>query len=164
MNVPVEAVSAIERWMRTNFPDAYVESREIFERVVVLFRASEEATYYELEVTGEAFRKQPTGTILDDLENQEVARRLRNDPSLRLQYRSSRVVPHFETRYVSCDGRQYRIVRDSNHNVQIFDSADQLLEETPPGLRVMQNSVYRRSREEWCREIRSRRSGSDPKS
>lgn len=164
MNVPAEAVEAVEQWLKEQFPDAQVDSGEIFERDVVLFRASEETDHYELEITEEAFRDHSTDTILDDLESQDVARRLRQDPTLRLQYRSSRRVPYIETRHVTCDGRRYRIVRDSDHNVQIFDSSDQLLEETPPGLRVMQHSVYRRSSDDWCREIRSRRSGSDLRS
>ncbi len=56
MNIDLAVVTTVEDWFRTNFPDHNVESAEIFDRMVVLFRTSRPRSVpYELEISYEAF-------------------------------------------------------------------------------------------------------------
>ncbi len=56
MNIDPAAVTIVEDWFRWNFPDHDVESAEIFDRMVVLFRTSRPRSVpYELEISYEAF-------------------------------------------------------------------------------------------------------------
>ncbi len=149
-------VERIKEWMSSQFPGAVVDAVEIGEREVTLFRIHRpEASTCELEVTQEALDHHTADVILGDLESEDVAGRLARDSTLRLQYKSTCEVPHFETRHVACDGKTYRVVRDDKHNVRIYDSHDQLLERLPRQMLVMQASIYRRHEQRWCEEIRS---------
>lgn len=148
-------VEALEVGLIEIFSDAEVESHYIFDRSVVLFRIYDRprSPFPELEITEEALEDHEADTILIDLVDHEVPERLGRDPSMRLCYYTRRSVPPAEVRYVRCDGRLYRIVRDEGHNVRVFDSADRPLENLPPTLLVLRSSLYQRSQDELCSDV-----------
>jgi hypothetical protein len=141
----------LERW----FPDSRVESQEIFDRETHLFRIHlPTGRASELEVSREVLDHEPPEAIVNELSQSDSAERLRRDPSVRVQYFSSGI-DHFETRYVLCDGRQYRVVRDDKHNVSIFDSSDNLLLNTPRQMLVRPTSIFRSREADWRDQIRA---------
>ena len=82
--------------------------------------------------------------------------RLLAHPTLRLLYTSDRTIPHFETLPIHCDGRGYRVVRDENGDVHIYDDQDRRLANRH-GQRTLRSSVFMRSDQEWCEEVRQGR-------
>lgn len=150
-----ESADAIACWLQEKSGVANVEWDAIFDRDVALFRLyRDEPPSPELEVTAEALEDHPSETILADLDDQQVVQRLVADPTMRLRYYTRREVPPREEMWVRCDGRRYRVLRDSGHNVRIFDNAGRLLDNIPDTLLVMPSSVFRKSNQKWCREIR----------
>jgi hypothetical protein len=146
----------IEEWLATALPGTQASHAQL-DRETVLFRAHEArsgAPRYELEISREAFEDQRAETIVADLILQKVADRLRADPTMRLSYTRDRNVPHIETLWVTCDGRQYRVVRDGEHSVRIYDRAGQLLANGPLSMTVIPSSIHRRGVSEWCEDIR----------
>lgn len=116
--------ASVEQWLVNASPGTEL-SHAVLDRETVLFRAHEPrvgAACYELEISREAFEDHTVEIVLADLTRHKVADRLRADPTMRLNYTRDRNVPHLETLWVTCDERQYRVVRDSDHNVRIFDT------------------------------------------
>jgi hypothetical protein len=82
-------ITKIEAWFSESFPSHTVASKDIGTREVVLFRAHKEtprAPRYELEVSYEAFEDHGADAIVKDLVAKGVARRLQQDPAIRLMY------------------------------------------------------------------------------
>lgn len=153
--IPDEAVTKLEEWFARHFKEGRIDSEEIFDRDVQLFRVTApDGTTYELEITEEAFEDRRVDEILEDLKEEEVAERLRSDPSMRLCYYRGGKVPATETRWITCDGRSYRIVRDADHNVVVYDSQDQPLGNLPDDILVLPSSIHRRRKEKWRSDIR----------
>jgi hypothetical protein len=147
---------SIEQWLQATLPGT-AASHAPLDREVVLFRAHEPrsgAPRYELEISREAFEDHIVETIVADLVQQKVADRLRADPTMRLTYSRDRNVPQLETLWVVCDGPHYRVVRDTKHNVRIYDKSNQLLSNWPAVMTVMPNSIHHRPAGGWCEDIR----------
>ena len=122
----------IQAWLSAGLQASRIESTTIFDRDSILFRAwPRGGRAVELEVDRKAIEDFTSAMILADLEDSDVLTRLTTDPSMRLCYGFKRDVPHFESRTVVCEGRQYRIVRDASHNVRIYDGTDERLKGTP---------------------------------
>lgn len=155
---PEESVEVLEGWMRDHFPDCEIQSGRPAVGRRMIFRATcEDGRSFELAVTEQAMEGHPAETILSDLNDQDVATRLRDDPTMQLCYYKDRSVPWFESWILKCDGQEYRIVRDSGHNVVIYDESDEPLADRPEGMRVLRSSIFDRQRSKWCQEIRSQR-------
>ena len=91
MNIDLAVVTTVEDWFRTNFPDHNVESAEIFDRMVVLFRTSRPRSVpYELEISYEAFQDHDADTIVGDLDRLKAAQQLKEQPKVRLTYNRQR--------------------------------------------------------------------------
>ena len=151
-----DSFKTIEQWLVNSFPGTQA-SYAVLDREVVLFRVHEPrpgAPRLELEISREAFEDRKVETIVADLVRQRVTDRLRADPTLRLNYTRDRDIPHVETLWVACDERQYRVVRNGEHNVRIYDKADRLLANWPAVMTVMPNSIHRRVATQWCDDIR----------
>ena len=89
-----------------------------------------------------AFEDWSLDEIQADLESQGVIERLQRDPTMWLVYTRERVCPQSEPLFVKCDGRNYQVVRDSDHNVRVYDDSGWLLENSPQVLAVMPDSVF----------------------
>ena len=152
-----DAINGIAAWLGRQLATANVRARADANRDVVLFRIEpgDGSAERELEISGEALDDQTPETIIADLSRQEVPQRLSRDATMRLAYTTDREVPHFETRLVICDGRNYRIVRGDDHTVRIFASTGRLLEQTPSPLSVLETSIFRGPPERWWDDIRA---------
>ena len=151
-----DSLKNISEWLGGTLPGTDVSHAHL-DRETVLFRGHEArsgAPRYEIEISREALEDHPAATIVADLIREKVADRLRADPTMRLNYTRDRNVPHLETLWVTCDERQYRVVRDGGHNVRIYDKAGQLLGNWPPTMTVIPSSIHRRGVTEWCKDIR----------
>jgi hypothetical protein len=149
------AFKHVEHWLVSALPGT-VPSHRALDRDMVLFRAHEPlpgSPRYELEMSREALEDHKVETIVADLVRQKVADRLRADPTMRLNYNRDRQVPHLETLWVTCDSSHYRVVRDGEHNVRIYDKAGQLLANWPAAMTVIQTSIHRRPINQWCQDI-----------
>jgi hypothetical protein len=91
---------------------------------------------------------------VDFLVGEHVLERLRWDPTIRLSLDASGTVPPVESRTIECDGRTYRVQRDTEHNVRIFDANGRLLENTPRTMLVMPDSIHQRNISAWQEDIR----------
>jgi len=151
-----EAIEAISEWFSSQM-NLEVSWFEIPDRQVFVFRAESDSSQGdpELEITRVAFEDVPVDQIISDLEDHEVISVFQRDPTMHLTYKSDRTVPHFERMPLRVDGRMYRVVRDRDHNVKIFDDQDRLLENFPSEMTVLPQSIYRRSRQRWSEEIRN---------
>jgi hypothetical protein len=146
-------VSEIERWIAAQFPAAFVEKGEDFERETVLFRVKiQDNMASELELSREVLTDNSPASLVAALNQSDVAERLERDPSVRVQFFSSGI-PHFETRWIECDGRTYRVVRDEKHNVTLYDAADRRLANMPPQMLVTDTSIFRGPAHEWGGQI-----------
>ncbi len=91
MNIDPATVTIVEDWFRWNFTDHDVESAEIFDRMVVLFRTSRPRSVpYELEISYEAFQDHDADTIVGDLDRLKAAQQLKEQPKVRLMYNRQR--------------------------------------------------------------------------
>jgi hypothetical protein len=150
-----DSISTIGDWLQVLLGAVSVQTNSDPVRDAVLFRIDVgDGNVRELEISEEALNDLATEDIVMDLGRAQVSERLRSDSTMRLTYNQYRDVPHFETLIVRCDGKSYRVVRDSHHAVRIFDEADQLLASTPSPLPVLQMSVFRRTPSRWQEDIR----------
>ena len=104
MKIDQTRIEAVDAWFRVDFPDHEVESGEIFDREVVLFRAELpelHAPRYELEISYEAFQDHDAQTIVNDLNVQKASERLRDEPTVRLMYNRFRRLVETD-RHSSC--------------------------------------------------------------
>jgi hypothetical protein len=148
-------VDAVQKWLAAQFPEATIVTGEIFDRESTLFRVHTKAgPYPELEILREVLEDKSPDTLVRELAKSDALERLRRDPSVRIQYFRSGI-NHFETRYVQCDNRHYRIVRDDKHNVTIFDYDDRRLANMPPQMLVLPASIFDLQVGEWCTRIMS---------
>ena len=154
MTLPRDSLDGIRAFLAYQL-NASVSTRADLDREVIVFEARqpEGATICAFEITDEALRDHPAEAIIEDLRRHEVVQRLQRDPTMRLRYSTDRDVPSFESLEVRWDGRRYRVVRDAQHNVRIFDASDRALERTPTMMLVMPSSIFRRSLGEWCGDI-----------
>lgn len=158
--VPKDTTEAIAAWLVGQFKDA-APSAIASSVDGIVFRAvgQDGSTLGEIEVSDEALADHPPEVIIGDLERAGAADHLRRDPSVRLSYLTDRRVYNFESLVVECDGRQYRVVRDAHHNVQIFDASGAALLNRPAAPLVLPMSIHRRAVSRWCDEIRTWRGG-----
>lgn len=148
-------VEAIRQWLASQFPESTIDSQSIFDTETHLFRVHQQkGRHPELEVSREILERTKPEALLRELAQSDAIERMKRDPSVRIQYFSSGI-PHFETRYVRCDGTRYRVVRDDKHNLSIFDSADKRLAKTPPHMLVFSGSIFQVQESEWCAKIRT---------
>lgn len=151
-----DAFKSVAKWLANALPGTEV-SYGVLDRETVLYRVHAPhagAPRYELEISREAFEDHPVETILADLARLKIPDRLCVDPTMRLNYTRDRNVHHLETLWVTCDGRNYRVVRDSEHNVRIYDKAQQLLTNWPTVMTVLPSSIHTRPVSEWCEDVR----------
>jgi len=157
MTVPKDTVEALTSWFLKVFPAATSDTRADPDREVVVFSVTPQdaSGTRSFEVTDEALNDHPPESIIRDLERQRIPALLKRDPTLRPRYSTDRRIPHLETREVICDRQAYRVVRDSGHNLAVYDSNGGRLAKTPTGLWVMDASIFNRSEAEWCQDIRN---------
>ena len=157
MTAPKNTVDALTSWFLQVFPGGASKTRAEPDREVVVFSVTphDASGTRSFEVTDEALNDHPPESIIRDLERQRIPALLKRDPTLRPRYSTDRRIPHVETREVRCDRRTYRVVRDSGHNVVVYDSKDRRLAKTPTGLWVMDASIFARPKAEWCQDIRN---------
>ena len=150
-----DSVAGLTSWIARQYPGADVSARADAIRDVIVFSATptDGSGTRMLEITDEAMADVPVVTIIEDLEQQGVPSLLRRDPTMRRTYSSDRKVPHFEQLRIECGGRQYRVVRDSSHNVRIFDDQDLPLDKLPPSVLAMDASIFRRPMIHWCTDV-----------
>jgi len=155
MTTAKEAVQAISEWLRTRFQGSTVDTQNIFDKETQLFRVHVgKGKHPELEVSREVLGHRTTEAILSELGKGDTIERMNRDPSVRIQYFDSGIT-HFETRYLRCDDSLYRVVRDENHNVVVYDSADRRLTKAPRTVLSLPASIFQVSSDEWCSRIRA---------
>jgi hypothetical protein len=146
-------IKAVAAWLAQRFPGAPIEHNGDFDRETYLFRVSlGPARHPELELSREVTDRQDAPQVLSELEREDVAARMSRDPTLRVQFFDDGI-RGFETRIVQCDGRLYRVVRDKQHNVVIYDAKGRRLERSPQSMHVLQGSIFKRDAAKWCEEI-----------
>jgi len=87
MEPSAEQISAVEAWLRQNFPAARIESGHSFDREVELFRIRDEkapAPAKELEISDLAFEDHAVADIISALGRERAAWRLAQEPERRL--------------------------------------------------------------------------------
>ena len=158
MTTDNSVVDAVLKWLANHFPDTSVEHAGDFDRETHLFRIQPpQGRAPELELSREVLERKSPASVTGTLDREKVAERLTRDPTLRVQFFEDGV-RGFETRFVTCDGQQYRIVRDGGHNVAIYDSSDQRLPNAPQQQTVMTTSIFKKDMHTWCDAIRVWRS------
>ncbi len=148
-------VGVIARWLRSRLDDVEVDVYDDDLRMVTSFRANvpDLRPSPVLRVTLRVLEDLGVGAILEDLDRERVPERMLARPDMHLVYTTERRIPHFETLPIDCDGRSYRVVRGEDCHVQIFDDQDRLLANR--GRQgTLPSSVFMRSDQEWCDEIR----------
>ena len=122
-----------------------------------LFRIYDRDTspFPELEVTLEALEDWDLQTITADIFKDGLVEWMKRHPSFRLRYGNDRRIDHFENLSVQCHGELFRIVRETGGNVRFYDAKDQLIGD--PVMRVLNTSIFKKSEERWCEEIRQLR-------
>jgi hypothetical protein len=157
-----QKVEELKAWLLDATGAESIEHFDLFDRSVTVLRARmpKPGKNLEIEVSEEALDDHPVDVILEDWRAQNVPARLLSDPTMRLKYYTDRIVPHFETLGVICSGRRYRVVRDSAHNVRVYDSDDRPLERLPQQLLVLTGSIHRQGSQEWCIRIHEWRGAS----
>jgi hypothetical protein len=146
----------LAEWIKAEMPANHVELDDHFDTESVVFYIDAPGVIPApvLQIGEDMLADHPVTDLVEALKRERVLERLRRDPTLRLALHSSGEVPTHESRTVPCDGRTYRIERDSEHNVRIYDSNDRLLENLPRTILVMPNSVHGRNVTEWQQDIR----------
>lgn len=125
---------------------------------LLVFRDHKGGRLGEIEVSNEAAEDVPHATILSDLERAGVLNADSMDRTIRRSYRSDRSLTAGEERIIECDGSRYRVVRDTSHQVIIFDAEGNRLTAMPDGMVVLPQSIHRRPESDWCHDIRAWRS------
>jgi hypothetical protein len=161
MHQNADSINGIASWLQVKLA-AGVTTRAEFDSEVVVFRVQPVTggAAMELAISEEALGDHPPDEVIADLAALDIPDRLRRDPTMRLAYSTDRDVPHLETRYVDCDGRRYRLVRDSQHAVRAYDQSDNLLPSLPSPLPILQVSLFRRGLTQLQDDIRQWRSAS----
>lgn len=150
-----ETVNQIASWIAQQLGGVQVAHAYDFDRDATVFRPQKPGVKMgEIEISDEALGDHTVETIIGDLARHAVPKRLSDDPTMRLAYTVDRDVPHLETRPVTCDGRQYRFVRDSHHAVRVYTSDDQLLERLSSPLPVLSVSLFRRDLADLQQNVR----------
>lgn len=159
MRVPSDTVEALASWLVHLFPGGTVATLADPERDVMVFSITpkDDPEPRSFEATEEALNSHPPEGIIRDLERQRIPALLKRDPTLRPCYSTERRIPHLESLQVSCDNRSYRVVRDSSHNVVIFDASHRRLARLPAAPMVRDDSIFQRPPSEWYRDIRKAR-------
>jgi hypothetical protein len=151
-----DSIEAIVAWLRVQCKTPHVTAHADMHRDVIVFRLDlgDGALPRHLEIGENALRDVPPEDILIDLGRAAVTDRLRQDPTMRLQYTNERSVPHLETLLVRYENEEYRIVRDAAHTVRIFDASDRPLPNTPRST-TLQSSIFARPIDKWIDDIRN---------
>jgi hypothetical protein len=148
-------VKSVAAWLSEQFPSATIEHQGDFDRETHLFRVvRRQGGHPELEISREVLEREEPAQVIEELRREDVASRLDRDPNFRIQFFQDGL-RGLETRIVHCDGRRYRVVRDAQHNVSIYDSEDRRLEKMPQSMLVLPDSVFKRDAAKWCSDIRS---------
>lgn len=145
-------------WLKQAFDAAEVEVIEADRMDVYLFRIRdrEERPWPEFEVTLEALEDWDLNEIGHDITSDGLVQWMKDRPSFRIRYGNDRQISHFESLNVRCGGEWFRVVRDGEANVSIFNSANERLK--AGGMRVLPTSIFRKSEQQWCKEIEELRS------
>jgi hypothetical protein len=155
MAPPSEKPLAVADWLGKQLGAERTRIVDDFDREVVVVCCHKPGSdAAELELSYEALESFDVSQILHDLEGDGIQERLSRDPSVRLQYGTDRRLHHFETRLIQCDGKSYRVVRDAEHNVFIFDNKGKPLASIPAGPLVMGVSIYQKDVSRWCEDVR----------
>jgi len=150
-----EQKQAISEWLTKQLAAAAVSSHYDFSRETTLFTVRRDPGTVALEITDSAFEDYPVAEIIRDLTEEKLVERFARDPTMRAQYVARQKLLGHECLYISCDGRQYRVIRDGAHNVRVFDDSDRPLDRAPRGMLVLPGSLFSRSEAQWCADIRS---------
>lgn len=156
MNNSSDSINGIAAWLQVALGVPSLNARADLQRDVILFwvSATTERKFGELGISEEALADHSPETIISDLQWQRVPWRLKSDPTMRLAYGTDRDIPHLETRFVRCDGRTYRFVRDAGHAVRVYDADGSLLTNLASPLAVKPTSLFRRDDVDLCGDVR----------
>src|SRR5687767_479238 len=120
-----DSINRIAAWLGAQLKSPSVRVQRDFDREAIVFHiAAVDAGIGDLEISQEAIDDHAPDIVISDLQTHDVPARLRRDPTMRLAYSRDRDVPHLETRWIICDRKRYRFVRDSDHTVRVYDSND----------------------------------------
>jgi hypothetical protein len=153
MNWTESPAYRIAEWLKAEFPARHVELDDHVDTESVLFYIDAPLAPV-LQIGERVLEQYSVREIVDFLVGEHVLERLRWDPTIRLSLDASGTVPPVESRTIECDGRTYRVQRDTEHNVRIFDANGRLLENTPRTMLVMPDSIHQRNISAWQEDIR----------
>lgn len=118
--------------------------------VVRIYRGSQPSC--EISFAEEFLKDNATETIIAKLSSMPLSSRLSSDPSIRLHVDAHGQLQPGEVMVLRCSKVVYRVTRGRDHIVRVYDGAGNLLPQQP-ARKLLDHSIYRKLRQEWCREI-----------
>jgi hypothetical protein len=148
-------LAAIREWLKEKLSASRVDVWESDDSETHIFQVQPSSGRVpEFETSQEVIEDRSRDAILSELQQSDTVERMVRDPSVRVQFFSGGI-NHFETRYIRCDGRRYRIVRDEHHHVAIFDASDNRLRNTPRQVLNLPVSIFQKHTSKWCEDVRN---------
>jgi hypothetical protein len=154
MQATMEAtIRDLTDWLQGVFPGGKIEQGWTIDDAYLLFRVyREDGKRSEIQFAKIALEDYASAEILRDLRRAIIAKQLQARTSHRFTYGPRREVTGTERMVVTCDGHMYRVVRDLNRTVAVFDDEDRPLKNMPPRL-VLPDSIFHRPVQQWRAEI-----------
>lgn len=118
--------------------------------VVRIYRESQQSC--EISFAEGFLEDNDAETIIANLVSMSLGSRLTLDPSMRLHVDAHGHLQPGEVMVIRCTNVVYRITRGRDHIVRVYDGAGILLPHQPPR-KLLEHSIYRKLKQEWCREI-----------
>ncbi len=136
------------------FPGGKVEQGWGVDESYLLFRVHRaDGKRSEIQFAETALEDYTSAEILRDLAQAETAAQLTARTSHRFTYGPSRDVTPIERMVVVCDGRSYRVVRNLEGFVTVFDDAAERLTNMPRRA-ALPDSIFHRHESQWREDIR----------
>lgn len=155
MSVDPEIAKALRDALQTALAGSSSETYSDFDGdyfVVRIYRESQPSC--EISFAEEFLEDNDAEALIARLASMSLATRLTLDPSMRLHVDAHGQLQPGEVMVVRCSDAVYRITRGRDHIVRVFDRAGTLLPHQPPR-KLLEHSIYRKLKQEWCREIES---------
>ena len=146
-------VSELAKWLESVFPGGKVQYDWVGDDAYLLYRVHRaDGKRSEIQFSETALEDYTTVEILRDLTAESVGAQLKTRTSHRFTYGPSREVTPVERMIVVCDGRSYRVVRNLERAVSVFDEDGHELRNLPPFL-VLPGSIFHTPTWQWQQDI-----------